>query len=70
MTARIDRYSYRVTWSDEDDAYAGQCLEFPYMSWMDESRAGALSGIRTVISDCIQDMEANGERTPKPINPG
>lgn len=70
MTARINQYSYRVIWSNEDEAYAGQCLEFPYISWMDESRGGALAGIRTIIFDCIQDMEANGESSPTPISLG
>ncbi len=28
-----DRYTYRVTWSDEDGEYVGLCAEFPSLSW-------------------------------------
>jgi hypothetical protein len=27
-----DRYTYRVTWSDEDKEYIGLCAEFPSLS--------------------------------------
>ncbi len=29
-----DRYTYRVTWSDEDRGYLGLCAEFPSLSWI------------------------------------
>lgn len=29
-----DRYTYRVTWSDEDKEYLGLCAEFPSLSWL------------------------------------
>ena len=28
----VTRYTYRVTWSVEDDEYVATCLEFPSMS--------------------------------------
>jgi len=31
---RDDRYTYRVTWSEEDDEYVGLCSEFPSLSWL------------------------------------
>ena len=30
----IDRYTYRVIWSDEDGEYAGLCAEFSWLSWL------------------------------------
>ena len=29
-----DRYTYRVTWSEEDEEYVGLCAEFPSLSWL------------------------------------
>ena len=29
-----DRYTYRVTWSEEDEEYVGLCAEFSSLSWL------------------------------------
>ena len=29
MSLKNDRYTYRVTWSEDDDEYVGLCAEFP-----------------------------------------
>jgi len=29
-----DKYTYRVTWSEEDAEYVGLCAEFPSLSWL------------------------------------
>ncbi len=62
-----DRYTYRVTWSEEDKEYVGLCAEFPSLSWLDESPEEALHGIRQVVADVVTDMAANGEDVPDPI---
>ena len=62
-----DRYTYRVTWSEEDQEYVGLCVEFPGLSWLAESQENALRGIREVVSQVVTDMEANGEPIPDPI---
>ena len=46
MAKNIDRYTYRVTWSDEDQEYVGLCAEFPSLSWLESDPGQALSGIR------------------------
>lgn len=30
----IKHYTYRVTWSQEDDEYLGLCAEFASLSWL------------------------------------
>lgn len=30
----IDHYTYRVTWSAEDNEHVGLCAEFPSVSWL------------------------------------
>lgn len=66
-TLENDRYTYRVTWSDEDSEYVGLCAEFPSISWLSKSPEAALRGIRKVVSDAVADMNKDGEEAPKPI---
>lgn len=68
MTKYIDRYTYRVTWSEEDQEYIGLCAEFPSLSWLEKTPEKALSGVRNLVKDCIADMEANQEECPEPIS--
>ncbi|WP_404416215.1 type II toxin-antitoxin system HicB family antitoxin [Marinospirillum sp.] len=67
MAKFIDRYTYRVTWSEEDQEYVGMCAEFPSLSWLEETQEGALSGIRSLVRECLRDMEENGESVPEPL---
>jgi predicted HicB family RNase H-like nuclease len=68
MGQKIDRYTYRITWSDEDKEHVGLCLEFPSLSWLAKTPEKALRGIRKVVSDVVADMEGNGETPPTPIS--
>ncbi len=63
-----DRYTYRVTWSEEDDCYVGVCLEFPSLSWLDTSPELALKGVHKLVLDVIRDMKKSGEVVPEPIS--
>jgi predicted HicB family RNase H-like nuclease len=63
-----DRYTYRVTWSEEDQEYVGLCIEFPSLSWLDGNPEGALSGIRKMVAGSVKDMKANKETPPEPIS--
>ena len=62
-----DRYTYRVTWSEEDDEYVGLCVEFPSLSWLASTPEAALEGIRQVAADVVVDLKASGELVPEPI---
>ena len=62
-----DRYTYRVTWSEEDQEYVGLCIEYPSLSWLAPTPQEALEGIRQVVAEVVADMEANEERVPEPI---
>ena len=37
----FDKYTYRVTWSEEDIEYVGLCAGFPSLSWLAETREAA-----------------------------
>jgi len=62
-----DRYTYRVTWSEEDKEYVGLCVEYPSLSWLAPTPEEALEGIRQVVADAVADMEASDEAMPEPI---
>jgi predicted HicB family RNase H-like nuclease len=59
-----DRYTYRVTWSEEDHEYVGLCAEFPSLSWLADNPEAALRGIRVVVAETISDMRSNNEPVP------
>jgi predicted HicB family RNase H-like nuclease len=67
VTLENDRYTYRVTWSEEDEEYVGVCAEFPSLSWLAAEPEEALRGIRQVIADVVADMKANSEPVPEPL---
>ena len=62
-----DRYTYRVTWSDEDNGYVGLCAEFPSLSWLAALPEDALCGIRKVVAEVVADLKTKGEEIPEPI---
>ena len=66
-TKRSDRYTYRVTWSEEDQEHVGLCAEFPSLSWLAASPEAALRGIRTAVAEVVEDMQANGEAIPEAL---
>ncbi len=67
MSSKNDHYTYRVTWSEEDNEYVGLCTEFPGLSWLSKTPESALKGIRNIIVEIIKDMKENGEKIPQPI---
>ena len=67
MVLKNDRYTYRVTWSEDDNEYVGLCTEFPSLSWLATTPEAALKGIRKIVADIVKDMDSNGEIPPEPI---
>ena len=68
MARQIDRYTYRVTWSEDDQEHVGLCAEFPSLSWLEKTPEKALQGIRKLVRDCIADIKRNKEDVPEPIS--
>lgn len=62
-----DKYTYRVTWSEEDNEYVGLCTEFGSLSWLESTPEAALAGIRQLVLDAVADLAKNGESIPEPI---
>ena len=68
MKKDLDRYTYRLTWSEEDGEHVGLCAEFPSLSWLDSTPEKALSGIRKLVQDVLTDITKSGEIIPEPIS--
>lgn len=62
-----DHYTYRVTWSPEDNEHVGLCAEFPSLSWLAPTPAKALGGIQRMVRNAVTDMQSSGETPPQPI---
>jgi predicted HicB family RNase H-like nuclease len=63
----INHYTYRVTWSSEDNEHVGLCAEFPSLSWLAPTPEEALSGIIHLVKELIQEMSISGEKIPEPL---
>ena len=68
MAKQVDPYTYRVTWSQEDQEYVGLCAEFPSLSWLESTHEKALAGIRKLVKDTVADLKKNKEPIPEPLS--
>ena len=62
-----DKYTYRITWSEEDGEYLGLCAEFPSLSWLATTQEAALKGIHDTVTQVIQDMKESDKKIPQPL---
>lgn len=60
-------YTYRVSWSAEDEEFVGTCVEFASLSWLAGSREEALRGIGDLVDEVVSDMDNSGEEVPEPL---
>ncbi|MBX2998501.1 MAG: type II toxin-antitoxin system HicB family antitoxin [Caldilineaceae bacterium] len=67
MTLNNEKYTYRVTWSEEDQEHLGLCTEFPSLSWLADTPEEALAGIRAIVAEVVTDLQTNGEPVPEPL---
>lgn len=61
-------YTYRVFWSNEDEAYIGVCAEFPSTSHIDDTQVEAFKGIIELIRDTVDEMQKAGEEIPEALS--
>ncbi len=63
----VERYTYRVVWSEEDQEFVGLCAEFPSLSWLERSQPAALAGIVRLVGEVVTDMQRAKEAPPVPV---
>jgi predicted HicB family RNase H-like nuclease len=66
-TTKADHFTYRVTWSPEDNEHVGLCVEFPSLSWLAATPEAALLGIRRLVRATVREMGASQEPIPMPL---
>jgi len=64
----IDRYTYRVTWSEDDGEFVGLCAEFPSLSWLARTPETALRGMRRLLTETVAELKQSGEPIPEPLS--
>ena len=64
---QLEHYTYRITWSAEDQEFVGLCTEFPSLSWLAPRRSAALAGIEQLVHNVVAKMLANGETPPEAL---
>jgi predicted HicB family RNase H-like nuclease len=64
----VPRYTYRVSWSDEDQEFVATCAEFASLSWLAEDPGEAIAGIVRLALDVVTDLEGEGELVPEPLS--
>lgn len=67
MPLENDRYTYRVTWSPDDQEHVGLCAEFPSLSWLAATPEAALKGIRRLVGEVVADLQGTGDPVPEPL---
>ena len=63
-----DRYTYKVTWSNEDGEYVATVAELPSLSWLAPTQFVAFHGLQALVEEVIADMQASGETVPEPLS--
>lgn len=64
----VEKYSYSVVWSQEDECFVGTCAEFPLVSALADSRVSALEEILFVVKESVAWMQEEGETIPEPYS--
>ena len=65
--ASEDRYTYRLTWSEDDGEYVALCAELPSLGWLANTPEAALRGVRKVVAEVVCDLQAENEPVPAPL---
>ena len=67
MKNRIDKYTYRIEWSEEDGSHIARCLEFSSLAAHGDSIDEALREIEFVVKETIDWLEEEGGPVPEPF---
>lgn len=63
----INKCTYQVLWSEEDQEYVATVAEFPSLSWLDADRQQAEQRLLDLVAEVVEDIEDSGEVVPTPL---
>ena len=61
---KAEEYTYRVFWSEEDEAFIAVADEFKSLSNIADTQAGALAGMVDLLKDVLREMYRSKETPP------
>lgn len=64
MENKIDKYTYRIEWSEEDNCHVARCLEFPSLSAHGKTADAALREIEFVVNESINTKSHSKDNKP------
>ena len=67
MKSKIDKYTYRIEWSEEDKCHVARCLEFPSLGAHGKTAEEALREIRFAVAESIKWLMEENEPVPVPL---
>ena len=67
MKNKIEKYTYRIAWSEEDGRHIAHCLEFPSLAAHGKTVETALREIKFVVNETINWLIEEGETIPEPL---
>lgn len=63
-----DLYSYRVSWSEDDDTFVARVVEWPGLTAHGETIEEAMSELLSVVLTTIHDCAEHGSAYPSPLS--
>jgi predicted HicB family RNase H-like nuclease len=64
----MDKYTYKITYSQDDKEYVGLCAEFPSLSYLEPNQTKAFTGIQELVKEIVKDMKKENEAIPEPLS--
>lgn len=68
MDGNIDKYTYRLEWSNEHGGHFARCIEFPGIIAYGENPEEALSEIKSLIFEMVGWLREENEPVPEPVD--
>ena len=63
----IEKYTYRIEWSEQDNTHIAKCLEFPSLMAHGKTTELALREIETVVDESINWLMEDKQQIPEPL---
>jgi len=67
MKHDINKYTYRIEWSEDDNAHIARCLEFPSLAAHGKTPERALKEIEAVVTESVKWIEEENGIAPEPL---
>jgi predicted HicB family RNase H-like nuclease len=67
MRNNVERYTYRLEWSGEDEAFVARCAEFPGLGAHGHTQGEALRQIKVAVSEALKWLSDEKRAAPEPL---